>query len=154
MVLCEVSAELGVVGDGRLAATARLNLARLRRSTADREGAIALLEENDHWYGAAGGGDFALLSHGLLAAMNDDAAGLEAVRQAEDTGNVEVQVQALNALARLAASRSDLAQALLAEADALAPQVAHLLDEADHFDAAQARRSITSATGTESSSRP
>ena len=96
-------------GDGRLAATARLNLARLRRLANDQEGAIALLAENERWYAAAGGGDFALLSHSLLAAMNDDAVGLEAVRQeARATGNVEVQVQTLDALARLAASRGDI----------------------------------------------
>jgi hypothetical protein len=144
-------------GDGRLAATARLNLARLLRLANDQAGAIALLAENEHWYAAAGGGDFALLSHGLLAAMNDDAVGLEAVRQeALATGNVEVQVQALDAMARLAASRGDLedARTLLAAADTLAPQVAHLLDEADRIDADQARRSVTAATGTESSSRP
>jgi hypothetical protein len=51
-----------------------------------------------------------------------------------------------------AASGGDFA--LLAQADALAPQVAQLLDETDRFDAAQARRSITAATGTEWSSRP
>ena len=144
-------------GDGRLAATARLNLARLLRLANDQAGAIALLAENERWYAAAGGGDFALLSHSLLAAMNDDAVGLEAVQQeARTTGNVEVQVQALDALARLAASRGDLEDArnLLGAADTLAPQVAHLLDEADRIDADQVRRSITAATGTESSSRP
>ena len=144
-------------GDGRLAATARLNLARLRRNAGDAEGAIALLEENERWYAAAGGGDFALLSHGIFAAMNDDAVGLEAVLQeARVTGNVEVQVHALDALARLAASRGDADQArtLLAEADTLAPLVAHLLDEADRYDADQARRSVTAASGRESSSRP
>ena len=144
-------------GDGRLAATARLNLARLRRLADDQAGAIALLAENERWYATAGGGDFALLSHSLLAAVNDDAEGLEAVQQeARTTGNIEVLLQALEGLARLAASRGNVAGArtLLAEADALAPQVAHLLDEADRIDADQARRLIAAATGTESSSRP
>ena len=144
-------------GDGRLAATARLNLARLLRNADDTEGAIALLEENDRWYAAAGGGDFALLTHGIVAATNDDLAALEAVLQeARGSGNVEVQVQTLDALARLAASRGDLGQArtLLAEADTLAPLVAHVLDEADRYDADPARRSVTAASGRESSSRP
>ena len=45
------------VGDGRLAATARLNLARLCRATGNGERAVALLEENERWYRSAGGGD-------------------------------------------------------------------------------------------------
>ena len=144
-------------GDGRLAATARLNLARLLRNADDTEGALALLKENDRWYAAAGGGDFALLTHGIVAAMKDDATGLEAVlHEARGSGNVEVQVQTLDALARLAAARGDIgpARTLLAEADMLAPLVTHLLDEADRYDADQARRSVTAASGRESSSRP
>ena len=56
-------------------------------------------------------------------------------------GHVEVQVVALDALARLAAVAGDRPRAggLLAEADALAPQVAHALDDADRHDAATAR---------------
>ena len=112
-------------GDGRLAATARLNLARLRRNAGDAEGAIALLEENDRWYASAGGGDFALLSHGIFAAMIDDEVGLETVlQQARVAGSVEVQVHALDALARLTASRGDIgpARTMLVEADTLAPR--------------------------------
>ena len=44
-------------GDGRLASTARLNLARLRRADGDDPGARRLLEENARWYDAAGGGE-------------------------------------------------------------------------------------------------
>ena len=43
------------VGDGRLAATARLNLARRLRGTGAHEAAVALLEENERWYRSAGG---------------------------------------------------------------------------------------------------
>ena len=43
-------------GDGRLASTARLNLARLRRAAGDHRAALDLLEENERWYDAAGGG--------------------------------------------------------------------------------------------------
>jgi tetratricopeptide (TPR) repeat protein len=37
-------------GDGRLASTARLNLARLRRAAGDHRAAVDLLEENERWY--------------------------------------------------------------------------------------------------------
>ena len=43
-------------GDLRLAATARLHLARLRRTTGEADAARSLLEQNDRWYQAAGGG--------------------------------------------------------------------------------------------------
>ncbi len=45
----------------------------------------------------------------------------------------------------LAAEAGDLdeAVALLAESDVLAPQVAHLVDEGDRYDAAAARRRTT-----------
>ena len=60
-----------------------------------------------------------------------------------DGGHVEVQVFALDALARLAASTDRTAAAnLLSEADALAPQVAHVVDEADRYDAAVARQRL------------
>ena len=61
--------------------------------------------------------------------------------KARGAGNVDVQVFALDALARLAAESDDLATSgdLLAEADRLAAQVAHTVDEADRIDAAGAR---------------
>ncbi len=132
-------------GDGRLAATARLNLARLRRTVDDSE-AIALLEENEHWYASAGGGEFALLTHCILAAIHDDAAELEAVlEQARVSENVESQVYALDALARLAAKEGDSgsARSRLTQADSLAPHVAHVLDENDRLDADQARQLLS-----------
>ena len=62
---------------------------------------------------------------------------------ARDGGHVKVQVFALDALARLAASTDRTAAAnLLGEADALAPQVAHVVDEADRYDAAVARQRL------------
>ena len=88
-----------------MAATARLHLARLQRAAGDADQAAGLLEENQRWYAAAGGGDFALLNDGLLASVRNDAAQvaavLEAARSAE---NLEVQVYMLDARARLAAS--------------------------------------------------
>ena len=133
------------VGDGRLAATARLNLARLLRTDGQREAALALLEVNERWYAAAGAGDYALLSHSLLSSERGDVRALEEeLVEARDSGNIEVQVCALDGLARLAAEAGDLsaARARLADADDLAPQVAHVLDEADRSDAATTRRLV------------
>ena len=133
------------VGDGRLAATARLNLARLLRTDGQRKAALALLEVNERWYAAAGAGDFALLSHCLLSSERGDVRALEQdLVEARDSGNIEVQVCVLDALARLAAEAGDLSvgRARLADADDLAPQVAHVLDEADRSDAATTRRLV------------
>lgn len=133
-------ADAHAVGDGRLAATVRVHLARLRRAAGDPDGAAALLAENQRWYAAAGGGDFALLTDALLAALHDDGPRLTAVlSEARAVRLVEVQVTALDALARLAAAAGDdgTVRSLLAEADALATQVAHLLDPADRWDRSQ-----------------
>lgn len=129
------------VGDGRLAATARLNLARLLRGVRQGADAVALLEENERWYCSAGGGDFALLTHCVLAAERDDDHTLRSVLdEARATGNLEVQVFALDALARLAAESHDRENSgdLLAESDRLAAEVAHVVDESDRIDAAAA----------------
>ena len=130
------------VGDGRLTATARLNLARLLRGEGHDADAIALLEENQRWYESSGGGDFALLTDCLLAAGRDDEDRLRSVLdEARSTGNLEVQVFALDALARLAAELGDgtTATELLGASDLLAAQVAHVVDEADRIDATKAR---------------
>ena len=50
---------------------------------------------------------------------------------------------ALDALARLTVDTDrDAAVSLLTEADALAPGVAHVVDEADRYDAAVARQEL------------
>jgi hypothetical protein len=138
------------VGDGRLAATARLNLARLLRGAGAGPEAAALLEENERWYRSAGGGDFALLTWCILCAERADAPGLrEVLEEARDTENLEVQVYALDALARVSADSGDIASArvLLAESDDLAPDVAHVVDASDRLDAAFARELASSADG-------
>ncbi|HET7475218.1 MAG TPA: BTAD domain-containing putative transcriptional regulator [Dermatophilaceae bacterium] len=130
------------VGDGRLAATARLHLARMLRGTGKGADAVALLEENERWYRSAGGGDYALLTRCVLAAQRDDDQTLRSVlADARATANLEVQVFALDALARLAARSGDrdTAVALLAESDRLADAVSHLVDASDRIDAAAAR---------------
>ncbi len=131
------------VGDGRLAATARLNLARLLRSAGDGTAAAWLLEENERWYHSAGGGDFALLNRCILCAEHNEAPSLrEILEEARASGNLEVQVFALDALARVSAESfdRDAARALLAESDGLAAQVAHVVDDRDRFDAVSARQ--------------
>jgi len=131
------------VGDGRLTATARLNLARLLRGAGQGTEAVALLEENQRWYHSAGGGEFALLTDCVLAAERDDDGALRSVLdEARATRNLEVQVFALDALARLAAESKDRETAgnLLAESDRLAAQVAHVVDKGDRIDAAAAHR--------------
>jgi predicted ATPase len=129
-------------GDGRLAATARLNLARLRRVTGDHSRARRLLEENDRWYDLAGGGDGALLNRCLLHAEKGDGPALARVLdEARAAGNAEVEVYALDALAAAAAAVGDggQARALLDAAESLAPAVGHLVDEHDRLDGTRAR---------------
>jgi len=124
-------------GDGRLAATARLNLARQLRATDKGSAAVALLEENLAWYDGAGGGEGALLSRCLLAAETKDRVALEEVLSvARIEHNLEVCVLALDGLAREAATGGmhARARALVAEADALQPGVAHVVDESDRHD--------------------
>ena len=137
----QAMADAAAVGDGRLAATARLNLARLLRGTGDRDTARALLEENERWYRSAGGGDFVLLTHCVLSAERRDTRALEHVlAEARASENVEVQVFALDGLALVAAERSELARArsLLVQSDGLAAHVAHVVDDTDRVDAAAA----------------
>jgi tetratricopeptide (TPR) repeat protein len=129
-------------GDGRLASTARLNLARLRRAAGDHRAAVDLLEENERWYDAAGGGDGALLNRCLLHAETRDSRGLgQVLDEARVAGSIEVQVHALDAMACTAAAAGDRrrAQELLDAAESLAPGVVHLVDAHDRLDRARAR---------------
>jgi predicted ATPase/DNA-binding SARP family transcriptional activator len=134
-------------GDLRIAATARAHLARTLRGGGDPATARTLLEANDRWYRASGGGDGALLTRALLAALaaERDAAAvgdLEAVLgEARRHHDLETQTLALDALARAAAAAGDraLAARLLEEADGLHAQVGHALDDADRLDALAAR---------------
>jgi predicted ATPase len=135
-------AAAGASGDSRLASTARLNLARLHRADGNRAAALSLLEENQNWYRAAGGGEGALLNRCLLCAENSDRTSLEEVLvEARAAENGEVQVYALDALASAAATRGDRrgAEQLLEEADSLVSTVAHLVDELDRLDKSRAR---------------
>jgi ATP/maltotriose-dependent transcriptional regulator MalT len=144
-------------GDRRIAATARIHLARGLRGAGDEATARSLLEENDRWYRASGGGDGALLTRGLLAALSVEA-DTEAAAQdlhsvldeARHHHDLETQTLALDALARAAVTQGDPQRAaqLLQEADGLHAQVQHTLDDADRIDARTTRASLSAEPGT------
>ena len=109
------------------------------RTTGDGAAAVPWLRENLEWYASAGGGDGALLTRCLLAIETSDRDSLDvvlALARADETHLVTVL--ALDGLARLHAEAGDdeRARELVAEADALHPVVAHLLDDADRPDRA------------------
>ena len=138
-------------GDLRLAATARLHLARLRRTTGEADAARSLLEQNDRWYQAAGGGDGALLTRCLLAAVDaQNGTGersqqlLDILEEGRRVGDPEVQVHATDALARLAGQRGELtlARDLLRAADEIAVAAPHVVDSSDRVDADHTRAAL------------
>jgi len=135
--------------DPRMAATARVNLARVMRAAGQPGAAQELLRLCDDWYRIAGGGDGALLTRALLAALADgDDAGLEAIiGQAHVAGEHEAEVVALDALALRAARRGEFtaAQHLLATADGAAHAAVNIVDEVDRLDAHRARELIRPA---------
>jgi predicted ATPase/DNA-binding SARP family transcriptional activator len=142
-------------GDLRLAATARLHLARLMRATGDADAARSLLEQNDRWYRSAGGGDGALLTQCLLAAVNAETAGdgmlsrlHDILGQGRRAGDPEVHVYATDALARLASERGELTKAdeLLRAADAIAVAASHVIDSSDRVDADYVRARLAGTT--------
>ncbi len=100
---------------------------------------MALLEENLQWYAGAGGGDGALLSP-LRARRGDRATEPpldEVLVLARVEDNQLVTILALDALAtaeRRGRRGRRTRHVLLAEADALHPAVAHLLDDAGRPD--------------------
>jgi tetratricopeptide (TPR) repeat protein len=118
-------------GDLRVTALAHTRLARVLRALGRDDEAREHATAARRWYATAGGGDGALLADHLVAALDDDRAGLEQVIARHDP---ETETLSLDALARLAATagRPAVAAALLAEADRLAPP--HLVTEADRID--------------------
>ncbi|MBK5288406.1 MAG: transcriptional activator domain-containing protein, partial [Acidimicrobiia bacterium] len=136
-------------GDLRVTALARMRLSRVLLAQGDRAGALTILQAAREWYHEAGGGDGTRLADCLFAAMGgssdpgDATAQLESVlAEAREVGDTEVQVLALDALARTRASDGDGdgAVALLAAADALMPAALHHVTDADRLDARETRR--------------
>jgi predicted ATPase/DNA-binding SARP family transcriptional activator len=143
------------VGLMRVVALARVRLGRVLRALGERDAArLALVAAND-WFRSSGGGEEAALAECLLVALDAEAGLPDAVVRLADvlegaggTGDVEVQVLALDALAATYARSQELDQAsgALARADALMSAAGHRLIEADRLDADRARSLLRSAS--------
>jgi predicted ATPase/DNA-binding SARP family transcriptional activator len=95
------AAAAGSAGDLRGVALARTRRARVRYALGRTAEARDDLRKARAWYESAGGGDGDLLSAQLTAAIDDDRPALERVlAAARATGDPEVEVLALDALAR------------------------------------------------------
>jgi tetratricopeptide (TPR) repeat protein len=137
------------VKDMRVVSLARVRLGRVLREEGDHDGARAAMRAADLWFQSSGGGEGATLAACLRAAMDAEAGDPEAsarlravLHDAERRHDPEIEVLALDALARTAAQGHDLgaARILLGRADQLMPSAQHLIGEADRFDAIRARR--------------
>lgn len=133
-------------GDLRVAALARLRYGRVLRARGEHDEALACVRAAQDWYRSSGGGDHARLADCLAAAMDpeapDAASRLEAVLDdARRSGDPEVEVLALDALALRSAATGDLAgaQTLLDLADAAMPQAQVRVTDDDRIDAIAAR---------------
>ena len=137
-------------GDLRVASLARMRLGRVLRERGDLDAATTLFRTAQAWYRTSGGGDHALLADCLVAAIDPNASGavelLESVlEEARRTGDFEVEVLALDALARRSAEAGDpaAAAAWLALADASMPAARLRVTDADRIDAGTTRRLLS-----------
>jgi predicted ATPase/DNA-binding SARP family transcriptional activator len=136
-------------GDVRLAALARVHLGRVLRALGRTAVARTALEAAAAWHHAAGGGEQAALGECLLAALDAEehvsgaeqrlVAILDRARLGEDA---PVEVFALDALARIAADRHDLATAreLCEAADRRMKSASHFITDRDRTDARSVRQ--------------
>lgn len=146
----QAAIDLGrAAGDLRVVSLARMRLGRVRREQGAAEAARSLFLAAQAWYRASGGGDHALLTDCLVAATEpsteDAGALLEVVlAEARRTGDLEVEVLALDGLARRRAEDGDVgsAAALLERADEAMAAARLRVTEADRVDARDARRLI------------
>ncbi len=130
-------------GDLRTKALASVRLGRVLRSVGRRQEARRAVDSGRRWYAAAGGGEAAVLADYLLAALDADdgePAAAELLRDALDAArrahDVEVEVLALDALARTHAEHGRLADAetLLVAAEAVMSTAGHLFADTDRID--------------------
>jgi predicted ATPase/DNA-binding SARP family transcriptional activator len=131
-------------GDLRTAALASARLGRALRF-ADPVAARAAAQWSQRWYNAAGGGDALLLAQYVLAALDADPDQLTGtIAAARGTHDIEIEVLALDALARVLAERGDEAGArtTLADADAAMFGARHLLSDCDRADRARTRQQL------------
>jgi predicted ATPase/DNA-binding SARP family transcriptional activator len=130
-------------GDLRLAALARVHLGRVLRALGRVAAARTALEAATAWHRAAGGGEQAALGECLLAALDAAEPRLAAILDDARLGDdAPVEVFALDALARIAADRGDLAAArdLSEAADRRMEAASHFITELDRADAGAARQ--------------
>ena len=138
-------------GDVRLAALARVHLGRVLRALGQLARARTALDAASEWHRNAGGGEQAALGECLLAAMDAEdrvpgaderlAAILDDARQRDDAS---VEVFALDALARIAASAGDTSTArhLCDTADRRMEAASHFITELDRTDARWVRQTL------------
>ncbi len=131
-------------GDVRLAALARVHVGRVLRALGQSARARAALEAATAWHRSAGGGEQSVLGECLLTALDaaDGIAGaqerletiLDDARRLDDS---HVEVFALDALARIAATAGDISTAhrLLDVADARMAAASHFITDRDRTDA-------------------
>lgn len=136
-------------GDQRVVALARMRLGRVLREQGAGDAARAQFLAAQGWFRDSGGGDHALLTDCMVAltepSPEDAGSLLEAVlAEARRTGDHEVEVLALDGLARRSADDGDLdaAAAWLELADATVPSARLRVTDADRVDAGEARRLI------------
>jgi predicted ATPase/DNA-binding SARP family transcriptional activator len=136
-------------GDVRLAALARVHLARVERALGHSDRARTALEAAVAWHRAEGGGEQALLGECLLAAIDtaDHLPGAKdrlaaVLHEAQGKGEAHVEVFALDALARIAAEAGDpaAAAALCEQADRRMAGASHFITELDRTDALVVRQ--------------
>jgi tetratricopeptide (TPR) repeat protein len=137
-------AKAEATGDVRLAALTRVHLGRVLRALGRPAQARTALQAAAAWHRAAGGGEQATFGECLLAALDagDGVAGAEPrlaaiLAQARRDDRAPVEVIALDALARLAGARGEVAtaHALWASADARMDAAAHVITVRDRTDA-------------------
>ena len=138
-------------GDLRLAALVRVHLGRVLRAVGQVDRARTALEVASAWHRSSGGGEQAALGECLLAAMDaadrvpgtEDrlVAWLDDARRADDAA---VEVFALDALARIAASTGDISTArdLCEAADLRMEAASHFITELDRTDARWVRKHV------------
>jgi predicted ATPase/DNA-binding SARP family transcriptional activator len=139
----------------RLLALGRVHLGRVLRAHGNRDAALDAVRAADHWFESSGGGDGAALASCLHAAMDaeDGDASAQArlctvVEQAHDQHTPDIEIMALDALARSAANADRLTAArhLLDTADDLMPSARHLLGSADRLDAEYTRTLVAAGS--------
>jgi predicted ATPase/DNA-binding SARP family transcriptional activator len=144
----QAAIDLGrVAGDLRVASLARMRLGRVLREQGDLDAARAQFIAAQTWYRASGGGDHALLTDCLVAVTEPSVADagdlLDVVlAEARRTGDFEVEVLALDAMARQSAVDGDVdaATAWLELADAAMGAARLRVTPSDRLDAQAARR--------------